>query len=141
MDSLRATAREGRLITIGYASGTIPKPPVNLLLVKNMSILGLTIDYGPFSFLDAYDPSFTPNITDLQNRRYCYSNQPSVGLWNLAQLLNALTTAEAIGEDDCAAREILKRRLHCLEYLDYPFLPRSYPDHPLPEPRQVGDYT
>ena len=69
----------------------------------NMSILGLTIDYGPFSFLDAYDPSFTPNITDLQNRRYCYINQPSVGLWNLAQLLNALTTAEAIGEDDCAA--------------------------------------
>ena len=46
MESLRATAREGRLITIGYASGTIPQPPVNFLLVKNMSILGL--NYGTY---------------------------------------------------------------------------------------------
>ena len=46
MESLRATRREGRLITIGYASGTIPEPPVNLLLVKNMSILGL--NYGTY---------------------------------------------------------------------------------------------
>ena len=46
MESLRATAREGRLITIGYASGTIPQPPVNLLLVKNMSIIGL--NYGTY---------------------------------------------------------------------------------------------
>ena len=46
MESMRATAREGRLITIGYASGTIPEPPVNFLLVKNMSILGL--NYGTY---------------------------------------------------------------------------------------------
>ena len=46
MESLRATAREGRLITIGYASGTIPQPPVNFLLVKNMSIIGL--NYGTY---------------------------------------------------------------------------------------------
>lgn len=46
MESLRATAREGRLITIGYASGTIPEPPVNFLLIKNMSILGL--NYGAY---------------------------------------------------------------------------------------------
>jgi len=46
MESLRATAREGRLITIGYASGAIPEPPVNFLLVKNMSIIGL--NYGTY---------------------------------------------------------------------------------------------
>ena len=46
MESLRCTAREGRLITIGYASGTIPEPPVNFLLVKNMSIIGL--NYGTY---------------------------------------------------------------------------------------------
>ena len=46
MESLRATAREGRLITIGYASGAIPQPPLNFLLVKNMSILG--INYGTY---------------------------------------------------------------------------------------------
>ncbi|MDD9878977.1 MAG: NADPH:quinone oxidoreductase family protein [Magnetovibrio sp.] len=46
MQSLRATAREGRLVTIGYASGTIPEPPVNFLLVKNMSIVGL--NYGTY---------------------------------------------------------------------------------------------
>ncbi len=46
IESLRATAREGRLITVGYASGIIPKPAINLLLVKNMSILGL--NYGTY---------------------------------------------------------------------------------------------
>lgn len=46
MDSMRCTAREGRLITIGYASGSIPEPPINLLLVKNMSIIGL--NYGTY---------------------------------------------------------------------------------------------
>lgn len=56
----------------------------------NMSILGLTIDYGPFSFLDDYDPNFTPNTTDLPGRRYAFKNQPSIGLWNLTRLASAL---------------------------------------------------
>lgn len=56
----------------------------------NMSILGLTIDYGPYGWLENYDPSWTPNTTDAQNRRYRYGNQPSVALWNLTQLANAL---------------------------------------------------
>jgi uncharacterized protein YdiU (UPF0061 family) len=56
----------------------------------NMSILGLTIDYGPFSFIDDYNPSFTPNTTDLPGRRYAFGNQPSVGYWNLGKLGNAL---------------------------------------------------
>lgn len=57
----------------------------------NMSILGLTIDYGPFSFLDNYDHSFTPNTTDLPGRRYAFGNQPSIGYWNLGKLANALS--------------------------------------------------
>lgn len=56
----------------------------------NMSILGLTIDYGPYGWLENYDPSWTPNTTDSQHRRYRFGNQASVALWNLAQLANAL---------------------------------------------------
>lgn len=56
----------------------------------NMSILGRTIDYGPFSFLDDYDPNFTPNTTDLPGRRYAFGNQPSIGYWNLGKLGSGL---------------------------------------------------
>lgn len=56
----------------------------------NMSILGLTIDYGPYGWLEGYDPDWTPNTTDAQGRRYRYSAQPRVALWNLAQLANAI---------------------------------------------------
>lgn len=56
----------------------------------NMSILGLTIDYGPYGWLEGYEPDWTPNTTDAQGRRYRYINQPRIALWNLAQLANAL---------------------------------------------------
>ncbi len=56
----------------------------------NLSILGLTIDYGPYGWLEGYDPNWTPNTTDRQNRRYRYGQQPNVALWNLAQLGSAL---------------------------------------------------
>ena len=56
----------------------------------NMSILGLSIDYGPFSFLDDFNPRFTPNTTDLPGRRYAFGNQPSVAHWNLARLASAI---------------------------------------------------
>jgi uncharacterized protein YdiU (UPF0061 family) len=56
----------------------------------NMSILGLTIDYGPYGWLENYDQGWTPNTTDEQHKRYRFGNQPSVVLWNLAQLANAL---------------------------------------------------
>lgn len=56
----------------------------------NMSILGLTIDYGPYGWLEGYDPDWTPNTTDAGNKRYRYGNQPSIALWNLVQLGNAL---------------------------------------------------
>jgi uncharacterized protein YdiU (UPF0061 family) len=56
----------------------------------NMSILGITIDYGPYGWLEGYDPSWTPNTTDAGTRRYCYGNQPEIALWNLARLAEAL---------------------------------------------------
>ncbi len=56
----------------------------------NMSILGLTIDYGPYGWLDHYDPEWTPNTTDSTHRRYRYSQQPDIALWNLIQLANAI---------------------------------------------------
>ena len=56
----------------------------------NMSILGLTIDYGPYGWLENYDPDWTPNTTDAQGRRYRYGHQPQIAMWNLIQLANAL---------------------------------------------------
>ncbi len=56
----------------------------------NMSILGLTIDYGPYGWLDNYDPDWTPNTTDASGRRYRYGQQPSVAQWNLVQLATAI---------------------------------------------------
>jgi uncharacterized protein YdiU (UPF0061 family) len=55
----------------------------------NMSIIGETIDYGPFGWLDEYDPGFTPNTSDNDQRRYAFGNQPWAAQWNLVQLLNA----------------------------------------------------
>jgi len=56
----------------------------------NMSILGLTIDYGPYGWLENHDPNWTPNTTDAEGRRYRYGAQPQIALWNLVQLANAL---------------------------------------------------
>lgn len=56
----------------------------------NMSVLGLTIDYGPYGWLEGYEARWTPNTTDAHGRRYCFSNQPHIGQWNLLQLANAI---------------------------------------------------
>jgi len=55
-----------------------------------MSILGLTIDYGPYGWLENFDLNWTPNTTDASERRYRYGNQPSIAFWNLAQLASAI---------------------------------------------------
>jgi uncharacterized protein YdiU (UPF0061 family) len=62
-----------------------------VLNTDNMSILGLTIDYGPYGWLEGYDPAWTPNTTDAGTRRYRYGQQPNVALWNLARLGEALS--------------------------------------------------
>jgi uncharacterized protein YdiU (UPF0061 family) len=56
----------------------------------NLSILGETIDYGPYGWLEGFDPDWTPNTTDAGQRRYRYGQQPAVAQWNLLQLANAL---------------------------------------------------
>jgi uncharacterized protein YdiU (UPF0061 family) len=56
----------------------------------NMSILGETIDYGPYGWLEGYEPRWTPNTTDAGGRRYCFGHQPRIGQWNLAAFANAL---------------------------------------------------
>ena len=67
---------------VGFAHG--------VMNTDNMSILGLTIDYGPYGFLDAYDPQFICNHTDTQGR-YSFINQPVIAHWNLRALALALS--------------------------------------------------
>ena len=61
-----------------------------VLNTDNMSILGLTVDYGPYGWLEDFDPGWTPNTTDAGMRRYRFGAQPQVVQWNLLQLANAL---------------------------------------------------
>lgn len=56
----------------------------------NLSILGLTIDYGPYGWIDNFDPDWTPNTTDAGRRRYRFGQQPAVAAWNLSRLAAAL---------------------------------------------------
>ncbi len=78
--------RTARLIakwqSVGFAHG--------VMNTDNMSILGLTIDYGPYGFLDDYKPDFICNHTDTQGR-YSFDNQPSVAYWNLHRLAQSLS--------------------------------------------------
>lgn len=77
---------------VGFAHG--------VMNTDNMSILGLTLDYGPFGFMEKYDPGFVCNHSD-HSGRYAFDQQPQVGLWNLsclAQALSPLIEAEAARE-------------------------------------------
>jgi uncharacterized protein YdiU (UPF0061 family) len=78
--------RTARLLVGWMAKGFVH----GVMNTDNMSILGLTIDYGPFGFLDDFSRDFTPNITDASGRRYRYENQPGIALWNLVQLAQAM---------------------------------------------------
>ncbi|KEY57899.1 YdiU family protein [Serratia sp. DD3] len=86
--------RTARLIahwqTVGFAHG--------VMNTDNMSILGLTLDFGPYGFLDDYQPDYICNHSDHQGR-YAFDNQPAVALWNLhrlAQTLSGLMTTEQL---------------------------------------------
>ncbi|TYQ00152.1 uncharacterized protein YdiU (UPF0061 family) [Tenacibaculum adriaticum] len=81
----------------------------------NMSILGLTIDYGPYGWLEGFDYQWTPNTTDAQHRRYRYGNQPYIGMWNLYKLANALYP---LVEDATPLQKILEEyeKLYLIEY-------------------------
>jgi uncharacterized protein YdiU (UPF0061 family) len=69
-------------IRVGFVHG--------VMNTDNMSILGLTIDYGPYGWLEDYDPNWTPNTTDSMGHRYCYGRQSRIAHWNLVQLANAI---------------------------------------------------
>ena len=94
----------------------------------NMSILGLTIDYGPFSFMEAYDPGFICNHSDTQGR-YSFEKQPSVALWNLHRLADALKSLvnetqlkDALSEYEPALvkeySSLMRRKFGLLEFND-----------------------
>lgn len=80
--------RTARLIAqwmrVGFVHG--------VMNTDNMSILGLTIDYGPYGWVDNFDPGWTPNTTDAAGRRYCFGRQPDIARWNLERLAQALYT-------------------------------------------------
>jgi uncharacterized protein YdiU (UPF0061 family) len=74
----------------------------------NMSILGLTIDYGPYGFLDGFDPKHICNHSDSQGR-YAWQNQPQIGYWNLRALAQALVPViPEFEEDEAVITEVLR---------------------------------
>ncbi|HJZ89482.1 MAG TPA: YdiU family protein [Gemmataceae bacterium] len=86
-------ARTARLIAkwqaVGFAHG--------VLNTDNMSILGITLDYGPYGFMEEFDPGFICNHSD-DTGRYAFDQQPRIGYWNLAALAGALTSLIAVDE-------------------------------------------
>ena len=70
-----------RWMAAGFAHG--------VLNTDNMSVLGVTLDYGPYGFLDGYDAGFISNHSDTEGR-YAFDRQPAVGLWNCARFGEAL---------------------------------------------------
>lgn len=83
---MEVAERTGRVIAqwqaVGWAHG--------VMNTDNMSILGLTLDYGPYGFMDGYNPAFIPNHSD-HHGRYSFQNQPDIGYWNIRALAQALS--------------------------------------------------
>jgi uncharacterized protein YdiU (UPF0061 family) len=79
-------ARTARMVAhwmrVGFVHG--------VMNTDNMSILGLTIDYGPYGWIDDFDFDWTPNTTDAATRRYRFGHQPGIAQWNLGALAGAL---------------------------------------------------
>lgn len=113
--------RTARLVAqwqaVGWAHG--------VLNTDNMSILGITLDYGPYGFMDDYDPGFICNHSDY-NGRYAFNQQPYIGLWNLsclAQTLLPLAHKDALKEAmgayqasvDRSYRELMQAKLGLVE--------------------------
>jgi len=80
----------------------------------NMSIAGLTIDYGPYGFLDAFDGDYVPNRTDTYGR-YRFKAQPAVAEWNLKALLDALSPVADISAMEAALAEFWRYYTHAYE--------------------------
>lgn len=91
--ALRTATLVARWQAVGFAHG--------VMNTDNMSVLGLTLDYGPYGFLDRYDPGFICNHTDAAGR-YAYDQQPTVALWNCHALAAALSTLVSKDAADAA---------------------------------------
>jgi uncharacterized protein YdiU (UPF0061 family) len=94
--ALRTAELMAQWQAVGFSHG--------VMNTDNMSILGLTLDYGPFGFLDAFDPGYVCNHSDTGGR-YAFDQQPDVAAWNITKLAQALvplmsveTASQAIGE-------------------------------------------
>jgi uncharacterized protein YdiU (UPF0061 family) len=89
--------RTAKLIALWQANGFIH----GVMNTDNMTITGATFDYGPYGFMDHFNPNFTPNHSD-PNGRYAYGKQPEIGYWNLskfAETLKNLGNSEFIAEE------------------------------------------
>ena len=82
--------RTARLLAQWMASGFAH----GVMNTDNMSVLGITLDYGPYGFMDRYDGGFICNHSDLEGR-YAFDQQPAVGLWNCTRLAEALSILTA----------------------------------------------
>jgi uncharacterized protein YdiU (UPF0061 family) len=107
----QVVARTARLMAkwqaVGFAHG--------VMNTDNMSILGLTFDYGPFGFLDSYNPGYVCNHSD-HSGRYAFDQQPHIGLWNLTCLAQALTPILAV--DDANAALMRYEAIFVAHYLE-----------------------
>ena len=86
----RTAATIAHWMRVGFVHG--------VMNTDNLSILGLTIDYGPYGWVDNFDLDWTPNTTDAQHRRYRFGQQPQVAYWNLGRLAGALSPLFASAE-------------------------------------------
>jgi uncharacterized protein YdiU (UPF0061 family) len=106
-DVVVATARLiAQWQAVGFAHG--------VLNTDNMSVLGHTLDYGPFGFMESYEPGFICNHSDAQGR-YAFHRQPSIGLWNcrtLAAALSSLISPQDAGTALGAYEPAYQARIH-----------------------------
>jgi serine/tyrosine/threonine adenylyltransferase len=105
---VQVAERTGRLMAqwmrVGFVHG--------VMNTDNLSILGLTLDFGPYGWLDDFDPDFTPNTTDAGQRRYRFGAQPDIAMWNLGCLAGAL---RALHDEPAALRGALDRYVEVFE--------------------------
>ncbi len=97
--NIRERGRDGALALIDDVVRTTIEMVVGWMRVgfvhgvmntDNMSVHGLTIDYGPYGWLDDFDPGWTPNTTDAAGKRYSFGNQPGIAQWNVIRFAEAL---------------------------------------------------
>lgn len=93
-------ARTAKMIAHWQAQGFAH----GVMNTDNMSILGLTIDYGPFGFMENYNPGFICNHSD-HSGRYAFNQQPNIGMWNLSCLGNALLSLIELDDAQAALND------------------------------------